>query len=170
MSAAPKQVPPQSAKQIRAAESVAAFAAPAVARLERPRRSFRGSSTAAVDRAKEETARFLDAGDWSQARGTHLVALYAWLHEKVYGVETAELDGKSWAAAASMAQRMVDSYFDRSFEKAVAFMHWTWRREQERDKWARANGRSRGRVGWRLQFSGTIVTDYRREAKLMEPK
>jgi hypothetical protein len=152
--------PPSSAKQLRAAESMASFAAPAVERLER-RRAFRGKSRTGIERAREQMNAMCESGEWGQATGDHLVALYEWLHEQVYGVATAELDGKNWSAAAAMANRMTKEYFGGDYGRAMLFMKWAWNRERFREEQRRARGQSGSRIGWRLQFSGALVTDHR---------
>lgn len=103
-----------------------------------------------------------ESGDWSAAHGGHLVALYEWLHAEVYGVATSELAvRRQRAVAASVAGAMVKREFAGDYGEAVRFMKWAWEREQEREEWRRANGRSGQRVGWRLQFGGALVTDWR---------
>lgn len=166
MSAAPKSSPPEfspgeppSAAQRTAAASLEAMVASKMDRRARPR-SFRASKPQ-IERAREGMERMTASGDWSEAVGAHLVALYEWLFLQVYGVATAELDPKNRAIASAMAGRFVHEHFADDYGAAVMFMKWTWKREQGREQWARENGKERGRVGWRLQWSGSIVTDYR---------
>lgn len=148
---------PTSARQLEAADSVSRLVAPKLAA--RPR-SFR-SSKGAIERAREQMHAMAESADWEQAGGAHLVALYEWLHEQVYGVATAELDARTWALAAQAAARMADQQFEGDYGRAVVFMRWVWKREIEREKWRRENGKSGSRIGWKLAFHGSLVTDYK---------
>lgn len=103
-----------------------------------------------------------DSGDWLSAPGMALVGLYSFCHEEVYGVTPIELDEKAALRVASrMASAMVKKYFGSDTDEAVEFIKWTWMREREREEWAAQNGKTRGRVGYRLQFSSALLTDYR---------
>lgn len=173
MSAAPKQPglfpppePESATRVLTPAEQLAALVADGRHRgmqarhpPQKDRRPYRSKDTIARVKAKMEE--MAASGDWSGASGTHLVALYAWLHAQVYGVENAELDGRQWALAAQAAGRMVANHFADDYGSAVVFLRWAWKREQGREQWRRENHKDGGRIGWRLQFSGSIVTDYR---------
>lgn len=98
---------------------------------------------------------------WRNARAAHFVALYAACHEQVYGFAPAELDaGKEYAQAQLAASRLI-AQFGNDREEVLAFMHWTWRREESREKWRREQGTGGQRLGWRLQFHASLVSDYR---------
>ena len=57
-------------------------------------------------------------------------------------------------------EEMVKDAFKGDIERAVDFVHWTWKRELSREK--KANGADRNfRIGWRLQFSANLLTDWR---------
>jgi hypothetical protein len=153
---------PQSAKHLKASQSVLDFARKAEQRIDRRRkRGFRVSQkTIAI--VLEDSARRAQSGDWAGATGLHLVGLYAHLHAGVYGVHATELDAQGWAFAAAAAKRMTDRQFGGEIERAVEFLRWVWRREEDREKWRRSNGREGGRIGWRLQFCASgLVDDYR---------
>jgi hypothetical protein len=153
---------PRSAKVLKASQSVLDFARPAEGRAERrKKRGFRASSKSIAD-ARAEVGRRAGLGEWEGATGLHLVALYERLHEGVYGAAPIELDAQGWAFAGAAAGRMIEQKFGGDSEKAVCFLRWTWRREEDREKWRRANGRAGGRVGWRYQFcASSLVDDYR---------
>jgi hypothetical protein len=155
----PARAPSPSTAQIAAASSVAKLVAGKVESLGRPR-AFR-ASRGSVEKAREQMRAMAESADWSAATGTHLVALYEWLHQEVYGVATAELDAKSWAYAAQMAGKMVVDCFGGDYGAAVVFLRWAWKREQRTEAWRRENNKPGRRIGWRLNFSGTLVTDYR---------
>ena len=156
----PPSEPPSAAQQ-RAADDLARLVAPKLERRSRPPRASRDQ----VARAREQMDAFAAAGDWSQASGTHLVALYEWAHKAVYEVDPL-LDAKTWALAAAAANRMVAEHFEGDYGKAVVFLHWVWRREGETEKWRRENGRDGRVIGWRLQFAhGALITDYKVAAK-----
>lgn len=118
-------------------------------------------SDARTAAAREKMNEMAASGDWAGADGLHLVALYEMAHREVYGVEPLELDAKARFLAVGAATRLTEKFFDGDYAGAVSFMRWTWHREQEREKWRRANGRDGQRIGWRLQFSAAMVSDYR---------
>jgi hypothetical protein len=149
---------PASAKHLTASQSVLEFARPAIERKKRPFRVTPKVVAAALVEAAERA----QSGNWRGATGRHLVGLYAHLHEGVYGVAPAELDAQGWAFASAAAARMTDRHFAGDLERSVLFMRWVWRREEDREKWRRANGREGGRIGWRFQFgAASLVDDYR---------
>lgn len=153
---------PQSAKMLVASQSVIDFASRAIARAENPKKRPMRVSPKRIAQALVEAADRARRSDWEGATGAHLVGLYAHLHEGVYGVAATELDAQGWAFASAAANRMVGQQFGGSFESAVEFLRWVWRREEDREKWRRANGRSGGRLGWRVQFCARwLVDDYR---------
>jgi hypothetical protein len=114
-----------------------------------------------IERARAEMPPMARSGDWAAATGLHLVALYAQLHQEVYGFEPLELDKKAWAMAAKVAARTTERFFESDYGACVAFIQWGWRREAEREAWRKANNRDGGRIGWRLQWSAAFVSDYR---------
>ncbi len=97
------------------------------------------------------------------AEPRHLVALYAKMHETVYGVAPEELTRPDeQMAATSAARALVAQCFGGKYDDAIAFMRWVWQEQRRRTARRRANGETPFRVGWRLQFaSRTLVTDYR---------
>lgn len=156
--------PAPTAAQTRAAASVASLVAPKLERERRPR-SFR-SNKAQIERARARAAEMRASGDWDQATGHDLVALYEWSHEQVYEVRPAELDPKGWAIAAATAARMVEQHFEGDAGKAAAFIHWVWRREYDREQWRREQRVSGQTIGWKLQFGhGSLVTQYKIDCK-----
>lgn len=94
-------------------------------------------------RVAAELSEMMSSGDWSNALPVHLVALYAFCHEHVYGVRPAELDrsGKLGArermGAVSSAKKLVLDEFAGDVVEAVGFVRWVWHREGGREKWAR---------------------------------
>jgi len=115
-----------------------------------------------LDRALVDAETMRKTNDWSEARGKHLVALYAWLHGEIYKVEAAELlDGKTMLAASSAADRMLRDDFGGDGKRAVEFIAWAWYRERSFEKAGRTSTR---RLGWRLLFaSKCLLVDYRVE-------
>lgn len=118
------------------------------------------------DKARAEVSAMLAAGDFDKAKPMHLVALYEWCHEQVYGVAPAEFATKAaWKPALFAASKLTREEFRGSASATVDFIRWTWAREKSREH-ARRTGRneSTGRIGWRLQFvTRHLVTDYRIE-------
>lgn len=109
----------------------------------------------------------LKSGNWSDARPAHIVELYAWCHGTVYGVRPIELDTpgergrKERMAAIGAARTLVDREFGGRVVECVTFLKWVWAREESREKWAKDNGKERGRLAWRALFCGRgILGDY----------
>lgn len=116
------------------------------------------------EKARAEVGVMLADGDFDDARPTHLVALYEWCHEQVYGVKPMELDhGETWKHATFAAAKLVKEQFRGDMKATVEFVRWTWRRERWREgKRREGDTISVGRIGWRLQFvQRHLVTDYR---------
>jgi len=136
--------------------------------VEKPLDEFvgRAKKPRAPNKAKvrEHLREMLVSGDFATATASHLVALYEWCHEQVYGARPSELDaGDAWKLATFAAAKLTKDEFDGEFQRAIEFVRWTWQREKAREK-ARREGRNNsvGRVGWRLQFvTRHLVTDYR---------
>ncbi len=102
--------------------------------------------------------------DWSRATPGHLVALWAWCHEQVYGVAPEEAGSPAQFGRACMrAGQLVKASFGGNVAQAVEFMRWSWAREKRRHAWRVREGQELRRVGWALQFSSTLVGDWRVE-------
>lgn len=145
-------------QNVSAAEGVREWAGTARSRRERKP----NITPARAQRFAAEAEHMRETQDWDDATPGHLVALYAWCHAKVYGVEAAELhSGATYAQAVAAAKRLVDVEFSGDVTAAVGFVRWTWGREASRERWRRENGRDGGRIGWRLQFGPAMMTDYR---------
>lgn len=126
-------------------------------RLNRPRTV----AAAKFERSCVEVRSMIDSDRWDGVGATHLVALYGIMHAEVYGVECIELGPQERYNATMMAANMVKRIFDGSYIEAVNFMRWAWEREANTEKWRRENGRTAARrIGARLMFSGSMVTDY----------
>jgi hypothetical protein len=115
----------------------------------------------AWEKACNEARAMMRSADWNEATPRHFVAAYAMLHERVYGAAPGELTPTVRLQAAGAAGRMLKQEFDGDNAQMAAFLHWTWMREKGREDWRRANRREGGRIGWRLQFNGSLLTDYR---------
>jgi hypothetical protein len=106
------------------------------------------------------------SGDWEGVRGSVLVGLYAMCHRLVYGVPPDELlDKGAFAAASRHAARCLHASFDDDESAIVDFVRWVWEREEGLEKWAAERGISRRRVGVMFQFSASLVTEYRVDAR-----
>ena len=123
----------------------------------------RGGSKRSRDNAKVEASEMRKGNDWSDAKPRHLVALYCWCHREVYGVEPAELENaRAWLSACSAAKRLAVDQFKGNLEGVIGLLRWVWWRERTREKWRRDKLEGAGkRIGWRLQFSRSMLTDYR---------
>ena len=109
--------------------------------------------------------RMAKAGDWGDATGMHMVALYGFMHQEVYGFEPLELDKKAWASGAKHALRCCEKFFGADYGALAEFMRWCWKREIERETWRKANQRDGARLTWRWQFAAQLVSDYRVHAQ-----
>lgn len=123
-------------------------------------RKRNGAKALASARRDLETIR--ESGSWASAQPRHFVALYAWLHETVYGVAPAELGTDAFFGAVSAAGKLLRDEFGDRPEALVEFLRWTWRRERAFEKKRRLDGEGGRRIGWRLQFVlRHLLTDYR---------
>lgn len=148
-----------------------------------PRR--RGTSPRqACERATKESETMRASNDWSRAEPRHLVAIYAFFHAEVYGVEPKELFvGPAWNAASSAAAKLLRDEFEwrqdagpgagaderaaldaarsEAFARAIAFLAWVWTRERRFEAQRAKEGVEGRRIGWRLQFAmRNLLTDY----------
>lgn len=146
-------------RRLRTDKEQAAHALTEACGVGKPKRQ-RGISPA---KAREQLNEMLVANDFASAKPTHLVALYEWCHERVYGVVPAELTPKVWRGAMFAAARMLKDEFSGDVQAMVAFVRWVWRREQVRERRRREGAdASSFRISWRLQFvTKHLITDYR---------
>lgn len=113
-------------------------------------------------RARMQMRAMRESRDWSGATPIHLVALYEWFHMTVYEVEVSELAAvKECAAAVAAAARLLRDQFRDDVTSMASFMRWLWLREEEREQWRRSKRVGGKRIGWRLQFSASLVTEWR---------
>ena len=120
------------------------------------------STLLGVEQAVLDARARAQSGDWIDAGAKALVGLYAWCHKATYGEEPLELrDEGTFAGASRAASKMLGEHFADVPEAMAAFIKWTWMREQAR----RGAGKNTSRIGWRLQFSGAMLTDYRVEQR-----
>jgi hypothetical protein len=119
-------------------------------------------SNAAWANAVREVHRMLDGEvPWNEASSLEFVALYAILHLKIYGVEAIELGPTERLHATGAAGRLKKKEFDDRGDDFVKYMKWAWIREEGRERWRRDHNRDGGRLGWKLMFNGSLLTDYR---------
>lgn len=144
-----------------AADAVDAFARGEPKRG-RPRATSKANVEKQIARAKAELDG-LAAERWSRAMPNHFVALYAKLHEDVYGVAPVEVAGREFFGAQAAAGKLLREEFGGRSEDLIEFMRWTWRRERDGERRRKASGRaSDWRVTWQQQFvSRRLLTDYR---------
>lgn len=130
-------------------------------RVKKDRPRTKTIAASVFDRTIAETRERMKSGEWEGATARHLVALYAVLHAKVYGIEAAELGPQERYTATLRAGHVLKHDFSEDIDEAVSFFRWVWQREAGREKWRRENKRSGQRIGIRLMFSGQFLTDYR---------
>lgn len=130
----------------------------------RPRTRARRHLTA-FEIALDDAARRANSGDWDGASGATLVGLYAFCHRLLYTVLPEELAAvPKFNAAAKRAKAFVHDHFADDFGAAAAFIKWSWEREKRKNQWCRDNGVEARRLGWLLQFSPSLLTDWRVDA------
>lgn len=133
-----------------------------VERRRERRKSKKTIAASQFGRARVEVEAMIESGKWTGVSARHLVALYDLMHERVYGVACAELGPEARYNATMMAASLTKREFGGDYEKTLEFMRWAWTRESRTEKWRRENGRHEARrIGARLMFSGSLVTDYR---------
>ena len=110
-----------------------------------------------------EVDQMTKAGDLSEAKPSHLVALYIRLHGWCYGAEPDEVKGQMYSMAMIQAGKLTKEEFGGDVLDAVAFIRWVWQRAKRREA-KRPDGQDVFRIGWRLMFARRdLVTDYRVE-------
>lgn len=129
----------------------------------KPKKRTTGIGNKAFLKDLDAVAAMVRDDRWDGATGRHFVALYADLHFRVYGVAPADLGTKERAWAAKLANDLLAKEFDSNPAALAEFLAWTWRREKGREEWRRAQGRSGGRIDYRLQFGTRLLVDYRIE-------
>jgi hypothetical protein len=99
---------------------------------------------------------------WASIKPEHLVALYAIMHEKVYGVVPHELSGE-WRAAVSACGKLLRDEFAGVLSVGVEYLQWSFAQEKKAEARRAASGsESTWRLSWRQTFVGRKqVTDYR---------
>jgi hypothetical protein len=80
----------------------------------------------------------------------------------IYGVVPSELlEQQSFRAAARAAAKAMHELFDDDATAVAAFVRWAWEVEKRKNTWAQSKSIDRRRLGWRVQFSRALETDYR---------
>jgi hypothetical protein len=148
-----------------AAQSVEAFAkrgARGAAKKSSPKKSSTGYGPAYAKRLVAEVDEMISGGnDFTNASPRHMVGLYMWCHLKVYGIECSELRSKLMQTALRLSGLRLKNEFDSNPEKFVAFIRWTWQREQYLEDRRRDEGSGK-RLPWNAIFQWrTKLDDYR---------
>jgi hypothetical protein len=126
-----------------------------------PRRRSRSKKLTDIETAVHDAEVRSRSGDWKGARAATFVGLYAQCHRMLYGVLPLELeDPAQFRFAAKSANDML-ALFDNDEDEFVEMIKWSWFRERRRVAISKERNETRGRLGWRLQFSKTMFTDYR---------
>lgn len=110
----------------------------------------------------EDAEKRAASGKWEDAQIRSFVGLYAFCHRLTYGVDDLDLEDKAvWRSATRQATRVLHNHFNDDKAEMVEFIKWVWEREAGREEWAKREGKNRGRLNVRIQFSARIITDYR---------
>lgn len=127
-----------------------------------PGKRRRAASRADRARAMDSARARVDRDAWGGVTDSEVVALFALIHEDVYGVAEAELEsGKVWSQATLAVWRFRTEQFGGDGAAVVDYLRWLGAREKGREAWRRDNGKSGARVSWRAAFSRALLTDYR---------
>lgn len=129
-------------------------------RVENPRSKSRTIPASRFDKSMRETEGMVASGEWDDCGARHLVALYAILHRKIYGIES-EMTSTDRYQATMLAGNFAKRHFGGEHVEVAEYMRWIWNREAGREKWRRENSREGGHLGVRLVFSAGCVTEYR---------
>jgi hypothetical protein len=130
------------------------------ASLPPPSRSSKPPSRDVQRQLLEQAAEMVRSGDFRRAGPRHMVAVWAWCHEKTYGVAPA-MTAREWQSAGFAAGALLKVDFDGKVEMMVPFLQWTWAEEKRSHAWRKENGRTSSPLGWRLQFSRRHVVKWR---------
>lgn len=129
----------------------------------------RKPSMLSAARALAEATEMREQNLWTHARPVHLVALYCWCHQAIYGVAPDELTtgqaGKrARVQAVGAARNMLAREFGGNVVAMVGYIKWAWGRVKGKEEWAARSGATLGRVGWQQMFAGrSLLTDYKVE-------
>ncbi len=141
------------------AKSLEAWAEKGKHRIDKPRRKTLPASR--FDKAMREAEEMAKSGDWSECAARHLIALYAILHKRIYGIDV-EMTSEERYQATLIGGAFVKHHFGGEYEEGAEYMRWLWQREAATEKWRRENRKPDGRrLGYKLVFSTSLLTDYR---------
>jgi hypothetical protein len=113
---------------------------------------------AAFDALMTETSVLNSEKRWDEFQAKHFVALYCMLHNHVYKVVPEEAR-ENFKLLVKAADKMLEAHFSGKKQDMIEFVRWVWARESKRNK-AR-DPENDFRIGWRLQFGSTFLSDYR---------
>jgi hypothetical protein len=129
----------------------------------RPRGSNAVLKMGEHERATHDAKVRAESGEWDGAKASTILGLYSMCHKIAYGCSPGELDDKvAFTNATRHVQRMMQDHFGGEASRMVGFVKWVWAREKVRVD----AGRASTRLGWRLQFSSSILTDYKAAAHM----
>lgn len=146
-------------------ESSAADAVDAFAGAGKKRKRRGTSPKRRLDAGLADVERRIAERDWDNMRPMTLVSVFVWCHRRTYGVTPAELEkAPALSRACMLAANLVKREFENDFDAALAFIRWTWEREDGREQWRRRNQRDGSKpLSWSNQFSPApwLMTDYK---------
>lgn len=129
---------------------------PAPRQRDQPRRPRAKPLTPLEAAVKDATVRAA-SGEWEDAGAGTIVGLYALCHQRLYGVEPIELK-TDFGMARRRVMTLLRDEFDGDVDAFVQFVRWAWLRQERR---VARSGPSDYRMGWRVQFSSAVLTDWR---------
>ena len=143
------------AQQIESAQQLEAM-------VKRPKkRKSRSVGPSKWDKAVASAGERRASGEWEGAEPIEFVALYAALHEHVYGVVPGELTSSGRFQATMMATRLLRDEFAGDASALAEMIRWTWARERKNEQWRRQNKQQGKRIGPGFQFSGASITNWK---------
>lgn len=136
---------------------------PPIGKAPPKKRKSRGITDEVWGRSKTKVLDRLESGEWEYTSPKEFAALYAILHERVYGVSPSEMNiPTERLPAISMAKRMLEKEFDNNAPMMAEFFKWVWSRESWKFKKITSQGKVfEYRITWRQQFNGKLLTDWR---------
>ena len=132
------------------------------------KRTSRAKTVAASTfaRTEHETREMMAAalrGDeeaWDECETRHLVALFAIMHEKTYGIAPTTSPSERYTMTLMMGG-FVKRSFGGDMAKALEYFRWLWTREMRNEKWRRENDRETRRLAFQWTIGNRMLDDYR---------
>ena len=113
---------------------------------------------ACLKKASVQAEQMRKNNDWSNAKGRHLVAVYAWLYEVINKSTAVDMDTDALFGVIKVADKMLKKEFGGDGGAAIKFIGWCW----DMEKYRLAKNPTKFPFTWQLQFLNKhIIAEYR---------